>query len=440
MDQNQTQFQAQYFQQPPVRKNAKYYRDKGWKALKGHFWIAMLAVLIATTLGASMLGSAGAMSFSPSFSISAPSIQDSEDTGSSSDSWSPTFGEDETEDTDISEDLTWMTVLIVIVAFSAAGLIFSVVFVMVMAVSVLIGGPITVGYQKFNLDLIDGKKPGIATIFSYFKHFQSTVKLKLRYTLLQLLACIPMFVVLPTVMIGISIAAILILGESVALGVVTVAIFALLIPLTFACTIPLYIFHYQYFFSFTLMAEYPDLSAKEAMEASANMMRGNKWRLFCLDLSFIGWNALFALAIVTTCGLASPLMYPLSAYMNASMTYFYDDISNRAAAKEAQFPSINPDDYDPDANAPADISQGMFMGNYELGDTAHTGMTAWKFPDEPVTEETDARAEATTDEPLRADVAPAEETVKTVPEQATDAEKEQKTENTDASATEEQDL
>ena len=125
-------------------------------------------------------------------------------------------------------------------------------------------------------------------------------------------------------------------------------------------------------------------------------------------------------------------MYPLYAYMYASTTCFYDDISNRVAAKEAQFPSINPDDYDPDANAPADISQGMFLGNYELGDAAYTGMTAWKFPDEqPVTEGADSRTEALADEPLRADVASAEETVETVPEQAAEAETEETAEEQD---------
>ena len=69
------------------------------------------------------------------------------------------------------------------------------------------------------------------------------------------------------------------------------------------------------------------------------MMRGNKWKLFCLDISFIGWGLL---AVYCTCGIGMIFLMP---YIYAARMAFYDDISNRQSAKEVEFPSLNPDDY-----------------------------------------------------------------------------------------------
>lgn len=41
-----------------------------------------------------------------------------------------------------------------------------------------------------------------------------------------------------------------------------------------------------------LLADYPELGAKEALDVSRDMMRGHKWDAFMLDLSFIGWEIL----------------------------------------------------------------------------------------------------------------------------------------------------
>ena len=41
-----------------------------------------------------------------------------------------------------------------------------------------------------------------------------------------------------------------------------------------------------------ILAEDPSMGAKEAMALSKKMMKGEKWNLFVLDLSFIGWGIL----------------------------------------------------------------------------------------------------------------------------------------------------
>lgn len=50
------------------------------------------------------------------------------------------------------------------------------------------------------------------------------------------------------------------------------------------------------------------------------MMAGNKWRLFCLQFSFIGWQILCILSL----GIGFLWLTP---YMNAATAAFYDEIS-----------------------------------------------------------------------------------------------------------------
>ena len=63
-----------------------------------------------------------------------------------------------------------------------------------------------------------------------------------------------------------------------------------------------------------LIKDHPELSASEVITMSRQMMNGNKWRAFLLDLSFIGW----ILLSVFTLGLLNifwtfPYMYSTSA-------------------------------------------------------------------------------------------------------------------------------
>ena len=54
---------------------------------------------------------------------------------------------------------------------------------------------------------------------------------------------------------------------------------------------------YSYAMTPYIMAEHPSLTANEAITESRRIMDGNKWRLFCLDFSFIGWELLCALPL-----------------------------------------------------------------------------------------------------------------------------------------------
>jgi len=65
-----------------------------------------------------------------------------------------------------------------------------------------------------------------------------------------------------------------------------------------------------------------DLPVREAIRRSQQMMRGNKWRLFCLYLSFIGWSLLCCL----TFGIGFLWLTP---YVRTSVAVFYEDIKAR---------------------------------------------------------------------------------------------------------------
>ena len=67
-----------------------------------------------------------------------------------------------------------------------------------------------------------------------------------------------------------------------------------------------------------LMAEDLTLTAREAMRLSEEKMRGHKWELFCLELSFIGWILLAGI----TFGIGGFFLAP---YMNAAYAAFYRD-------------------------------------------------------------------------------------------------------------------
>ena len=53
--------------------------------------------------------------------------------------------------------------------------------------------------------------------------------------------------------------------------------------------IPGVIKHYGYSLAMYLLEEDPSIEPMSALKKSEELMRGHKWRLFCLDFSYIGW-------------------------------------------------------------------------------------------------------------------------------------------------------
>jgi len=86
--------------------------------------------------------------------------------------------------------------------------------------------------------------------------------------------------------------------------------------------IPGIVAFYAYRMSFFLKADHPEWSAGKALAESKRMMNGHKWRLMCLDASFIGW----LLLVIFTFRLATLFVSP---YMGVANAAFYEDLLDR---------------------------------------------------------------------------------------------------------------
>ena len=83
--------------------------------------------------------------------------------------------------------------------------------------------------------------------------------------------------------------------------------------------IPGIIKSYEYRMVNYILAENPEMDTKEVFAMSRDMMRGNKWRAFVLDLSFLGWHLLSLITI----GLAGIFyVFPYRNMTNAALYEF----------------------------------------------------------------------------------------------------------------------
>lgn len=141
----------------------------------------------------------------------------------------------------------------------------------------VLGSFIGVGYAKFNLNLVDKKNAAFETLFEYFSHWKTT-------TIARLLR----------------------------------ALYVFLWSLLFI--IPGIVAGFSYAMTDYILAEDPELTADEAISQSKSIMMGNKWRFFCLQISFIGWDILATLAF----GIGHLWLTP---YKQAAYAVFYREVS-----------------------------------------------------------------------------------------------------------------
>ena len=81
---------------------------------------------------------------------------------------------------------------------------------------------------------------------------------------------------------------------------------------------------YEYSIIPYILADDAEISSKDAFKKAKQMMKGNKWRLFKLEFSFIGW---FVLCVLTL-GIGTFFLIP---YLNAAMAEFYVELKNKQA-------------------------------------------------------------------------------------------------------------
>lgn len=137
----------------------------------------------------------------------------------------------------------------------------------------IVYGPLTFGYYLYVSCNIDRGENNINLLFKGFERFVDTL------------------------------VAGLLLSLAVGIGVVLLIVPGIIVSCGLSMT-------------FFIMVDDPNISGIDALQQSWNMMKGQKWNLFCLWIRFIGW----LLLSILTCGIGFIFLKP---YMVATTQNFY---------------------------------------------------------------------------------------------------------------------
>ncbi len=118
--------------------------------------------------------------------------------------------------------------------------------------TVLISGPLTLGITTFMISLFRRKETSPLEVFYGFEKFGKSFRL---------LIVMIFFIILWTILL----------------------------------VIPGIIAGYRYSMAFYILADHPDMGVMDILKESKRMTKGNKWKFFCLNLSFFGWGLLAAI-------------------------------------------------------------------------------------------------------------------------------------------------
>lgn len=240
-------------------QKAKDFKFSSKLALSGRWGLALVTGLVASLLGGTAYSIGSGFSFNFNFNVDTSEIN----TG------------------DVSFDTTFSALMDEIMEILPALLVFmGIILITALITSVVtfvLGSIVEVGYSRFNLNLADY---GPAAFRNLFEYFVSWKRVLLANFLRQLF----------------------------------ISLWSLLF------IVPGVIAFYNYAMVPYILAEEPETAAKEALNKSKAMMYGNRWRLFCLRFSFIGWDILN----VFTFGIGSLWLTP---YKSAAYACFYRDVS-----------------------------------------------------------------------------------------------------------------
>lgn len=303
------------------QRRASETREAARKSLKPHYWLAVLACLVAVLLGTTVAAQPSA-----------------------------NFDEYTSEDITDDEATTFLNEIIgnperwEQFKQGVQSEIASIPWVLVLGIgtfSVLlafayswVGYCVRLGLCRFHLTLTDGEQPAISALFQYFgQAFWKSVGMNLLQKLILFLYQIPALLTF-FMAFGVLIQrvkeiwSLSVLDESaleqflIALGLF--ALLMLISSLLILLTLPISL---RYVMASYVLAENPQMGARDALRESGRMMKGNRWRYFCLQLSFTGW---VLLASIT--GIGAIFLAP---YMEQAYTEFYHEVSGRAAIREA---------------------------------------------------------------------------------------------------------
>lgn len=178
-------------------------------------------------------------------------------------------------------------IIIVIVAIVIFTVVFCIVFAIAYAIAAFLYNPVLVGVNRFMLKSVDDKAEVKEIAYAFDHSYMNVVKTMFFKDL---------YVFLWTLLF----------------------------------VIPGVYKKYQYRMVPYIMAEHPEMNYKEALELSKNMMDGEKWHAFVLDLSFVLWHVLGMI----TCGILEA--FYIAPYQNLTNAELYRTICMQHNNPEVQ--------------------------------------------------------------------------------------------------------
>jgi len=142
--------------------------------------------------------------------------------------------------------------------------------------SLLLGGALTYGQNYASLSAADGNTVKVDNTFIGFKHFGSSLVLNILISIFT-------------------------------------ALWSLLL------IVPGIIMSLAYSMSYFILIDNPELAPNEARKQSIKLMKGYKWKLFCLRFSYIGW---YLLSILTL----GILFFWVNPYRRTAEAEFYRNL------------------------------------------------------------------------------------------------------------------
>lgn len=179
-------------------------------------------------------------------------------------------------------------------------------------IALIIMGPLTVGLSMVALNVARGKEVEIGMLFKGFNDFSRAMLLYITNNIL-------------------------------------IALWSMLF------IIPGIIKSFAYSMSYYIMVDDPNISANDARKKSMEMMKGNKWRLFCLEFSFIGWVLLSML----TFGI---LMLWVTPYMEVAKAKFYMSLLPEEEVKDS---ALGGDFVDVDGNLNSEFDTNAGKNDFD---------------------------------------------------------------------------
>ena len=274
-------------------------KEKGKQAFKANYWMCVLVALVVALISGGLSGGgyrAGGGNFANAFNWnkSGNNKNFNRDFDRDFDKDLDDFFDDDRDFDDRDYDdydsgSSGPGLAAGIAIFAVVAVIFVIIFVIAIAVDIFLINPLKMGCDKFflkNLEEPSNLSPVGAAFGPDYKNIIKTLFFKDLFLFLWFLIPIA--------------------------GIVMVIIKS-----------------YEYMMIPYLLAENPELSRDEAFELSKEMMHGQKWSAFGLDLSFLGW----ILLTILTCGILG--VFYVNPYIYSTHAALYDTLKEETGVLTA---------------------------------------------------------------------------------------------------------